>query len=250
MGYAVAITVVDAAGANASTAAGAMADEAVEGVVVIAPSEAAAVSIRAMPRGVPVVAVEASFDESVPVVAVDQFTGARLATDHLLDLGHRTVWHVAGPSDWAEATERVEGWRASLSAAGIATPPVLRGDWSPASGHRAAQDLVTRPDVTAVFVANDQMAVGLLNGLHGHGVRVPEDISIVGFDDIPESAFFIPPLTTVCQDFDAVGRLGVALLMDLINGVQGAQHVHQRIVPTLTVRASTAPPPGSRRPGP
>jgi DNA-binding LacI/PurR family transcriptional regulator len=164
-----------------------------------------------------------------------------LATEHLLALGHRTVWHVAGPEDWAEANDRVEGWRASLSEAGIAAPPVLRGDWSPASGHRAASELVQGRDVTAVFVANDQMAIGLLNGLHDRGVRVPQDMSVVGFDDIPEAEFLIPPLTTVRQDFDAVGRLGVKLLTDLIAGAAGAEHARHRIVPTLSVRGSTAP---------
>jgi LacI family transcriptional regulator len=240
-GYAVTVTVVDASAQSALSAAAAMADEAVEGVIVIAPSEAAAGSIRSMPRGVPVVAVEASFDDSLPVAAVDQFAGARLATEHLLALGHRTVWHVAGPEDWAEANDRVEGWRASLSEAGIAAPPVLRGDWSPASGHRAASELVQGRDVTAVFVANDQMAIGLLNGLHDRGVRVPQDMSVVGFDDIPEAEFLIPPLTTVRQDFDAVGRLGVKLLTDLIAGAAGAEHARHRIVPTLSVRGSTAP---------
>jgi LacI family transcriptional regulator len=249
-GYAVMVTVLDTAGASVRSAAAAMADQAVEGVLVIAPNEATAAGIRRLTPTVPTVAVEAGYGESVAVAAIDQLAGARQATNHLLALGHRTVWHIAGPADWTEAQGRVEGWRAALSESGAAAPPLLRGDWSPASGYRAALELAARAEVSAVFVANDQMALGLLSAFHQKGIRVPEDVSVVGFDDIPEAEFLVPALTTVHQDFDAVGRLAVQLLIDLINGVGHAQDARPQIVPRLTIRASTAAPPAAtRRPG-
>ncbi len=145
-------------------------------------------------------------DDSVPVVAVDQHGGAAAATRHLLDLGHRTVWHIAGPTESLEAEQRVDGWRSTLEAAGVEPPPLLRGDWSARSGYELAPQLARTPGVTAVFVANDQMALGVLRYLHESGRAVPRDISIVGFDDIPEAAYFTPPLTTVRQDFSELGR--------------------------------------------
>jgi DNA-binding LacI/PurR family transcriptional regulator len=248
-GYSVTVTVIESSGAGVKLVADAMADQALEGVLVIAPSEAAAKSVRNLSALVPVVAVEARYDGEVPCAAVNQFVGAQLATQHLLDLGHETVWQVAGPDDWVEARDRIEGWRATLSDAGVAAPPLLRGDWSAASGYQAALDLAARPNVTAVFAANDQMAVGLLNGLHQAGLRVPEDVSVVGFDDIPEAAYLIPPLTTIRQDFVEIGKLGVRLLTDLINGTTGGQD-QLTVDPELVIRASTAPPNPGRRPAP
>jgi DNA-binding LacI/PurR family transcriptional regulator len=240
-GYSVTVTVIEAsAGDDLTTTT--MTDQAVDGLLVIAPSEAAARRVRRMTSLVPVVAVEASYDRNVPLAAVDQFTGARLATEHLLSLGHDTVWQVTGPDDWVEARERIEGWRAALSDAGVAAPPLIRGDWSPASGYEAARQILAVKGVTAVFAANDQMALGLLNGLHEAGLRVPRDISVVGFDDIAEAGYLIPPLTTVRQDFFEIGRHGVSLLKALIEG-QPVENPQVRIVPSLIVRASTGPPP-------
>ena len=134
----------------------------VDGILIIAPQEAAAEAVLHVPDDLPVVAVEAGPDEAVPVVAVDQLAGAAAATRHLLELGHPTVWHVAGPSDWLEARQRVEGWRATLEAAGADVPPLSTGDWSARSGYEIGRQLLTVPDISAVFMANDQMALGLL----------------------------------------------------------------------------------------
>ncbi|WP_345635714.1 LacI family DNA-binding transcriptional regulator [Rugosimonospora acidiphila] len=219
----------------------ALADQSVDGVIVIAPREDSARGVSEFQGGLPIVAVEAGYaGGDVPVVSVDQFTGARLATDHLLELGHRTVWHVAGPADWLEAQERVEGWRASLADAGVPAPPLIRGDWSPASGYRAGLDLAARPGASAVFVANDEMALGLLHALSERGVRVPQDVSVVGFDSIPESEFFIPALTTVRQDFDELGRRGLELLVDLMDDSPTHEEFRSRVTPSLMVRRSTA----------
>ena len=145
----------------------------VDGILVIAPQESATQALLHLPEDVPVVAAEAGPDDAVPRVAVDQIDGARLATAHLLDLGHRTVWHISGPPDWLEAQDRVDGWRATLDAAGAPAPPVLVGDWSARAGHELGRELAANPDVTAVFVANDQMALGLLRSLHEAGRRDP-----------------------------------------------------------------------------
>jgi DNA-binding LacI/PurR family transcriptional regulator len=210
----------------------------VDGIVVIAPQKSAVDALLRLPAAVPVVAVEGGPDETVPVVAVDQLGGAAAATRHLLDLGHRTVWHVAGPSDWLEAEQRADGWRSALEAAGAPVPPLLRGDWSARSGYEAGQRLVAAEGVTAVFVANDQMALGLLRLLHEVGREPPAGISVVGFDDIPEAAYFHPPLTTVRQDFAEVGRRCLHLVLGQIeSGVRSWSRV---VIPAeLVVRKST-----------
>jgi DNA-binding LacI/PurR family transcriptional regulator len=241
----------------------------VDGLVVIAPQSAVAVALADMPQPVPVVTVEGDAEVGLPVVNVDQRKGGVLVTDHLLRLGHRTVWHVSGPQDWLEAEGRMEGWRETLRAAGAEVPVPLSGDWSPRSGYRCGQLLAGVPDLTAVFVANDQMALGVLRALDEARIRVPDDVSVVGFDDIPESEFYAPPLTTVSQDFSEVGRKAIELLLDALAdgelssrrpprpvvglgegaidvpaGASGtpAPHPHVVVQPYLVVRRSSGPP--------
>lgn len=180
------------------------------------------------------------------VVQTDHAEGARLATAHLLSQGHRTVHHLAGPADSFAARERERGWRKALEAAGAPTPSLLRGEWTASSGHRAGAALVeqrTTDAATAVFAANDQMALGVLRALADGGRRVPEDVSVIGFDDVVESADYRPPLTTVRQDFDALGARVVEVLID---GVESREARTPPVVdvlgPTLVVRESTAPP--------
>jgi DNA-binding LacI/PurR family transcriptional regulator len=210
-------------------------EQGVDGVLVIAPQESAARGLLQIPSDIPVVATEAGPPDAVPLVAVDQVAGARLATEHLLALGHRTVWHVAGPADWLEAQDRVRGWREALAAAGMVAPPPLPGDWSARSGYAVGQLL---GPATAVFAGNDQMALGVLRALHELGRRIPEDISVVGFDDIPEAAYFTPPLTTVRQRFDEIGRRALRLLLELLEG--GSRRAGETVAPELVVRASSA----------
>lgn len=213
----------------------------VDGVLLITPQERAAEAFAHLPRDLPVVAVEAGPEETVPAVTVDQVAGAAAATRHLLELGHRTVWHIAGPPDWLEAQQRVSGWMAALQAAGADPPPLVSGDWSARSGYELGQRLASVSDATAIFAGNDQMALGVLRALHEAGRDVPGDVSVVGFDDIPEAQFFTPPLTTVHQDFNEVGRQGLMLLLDEIGA---AERSAARVVvpPLLKVRDSTAPP--------
>ena len=148
------------------------------------------------------------------------------------------MWHVAGPSDWLEAQQRLEGWRTTLEQAGADVPPHLVGDWSARSGYEIGRRLLNLREITAVFMANDQMALGLLRSLHERGRRVPEDVSVVGFDDIPEALYFTPPLTTVRQDFTAVGRQSLLrLLAEMESGSRSS--IRETVAPELIVRAST-----------
>jgi DNA-binding LacI/PurR family transcriptional regulator len=240
-GYAVSIVSLDSLGRDEiKRAIERLRMQGVDGVVVIAPHVAMMGALWDLPEDLPVVAVEAGAQGGVPSVAVDQHQGARLATEHLLALGHETVYHLAGPTDWIEARERVEGWLAAVHEAGAAAPAPLRGEWSPQSGYELGRRLIDLPDLTAVFVANDQMALGFLRLLHERGRVVPADVSIVGFDDIPEAAYFTPPLTTVRQDFEEIGERSVHLLLDAIRGVDDSR-VRAAITPELVVRDSTAP---------
>ncbi len=214
--------------------------QAVDGILVIAPQVTAAHAVAQLPGDVAVVAVEAGPDDGLSVVAVDQFAGAAAGTRHLLELGHRTVRHIAGPGDWYESRQRIAGWRHALERAGAEPHPPLVGDWSARAGYELGRRLMAAPDVTAVFVANDQMALGVLRVLHETGRSVPHDVSIVGFDDVPEAAYFTPPLTTVRQDFMEMGRRGLHLLLREIDG--GARSTTRETVPAeLVVRASTGP---------
>ncbi|MBR8638248.1 LacI family DNA-binding transcriptional regulator [Streptomyces tuirus] len=172
---------------------------------------------------------------------------ARAATEHLLDLGHQTVHHLAGPRQWYATKDRIEGWQAALAARGAHEPPLLNGDWSAASGYAAGRALASDGSVTAVFAAGDEMAIGLIHALREAGRRVPEDISVVGFDGNPVFAYVSPPLTTVRQPFEAAAREGIRLLVHAIEK-PGAELPPADEPPVeLVVRGSTAPPPS--RPG-
>jgi DNA-binding LacI/PurR family transcriptional regulator len=212
-------------------------DQGVDGVAVIAPLRTGMDALRHVRRDFAVVAVEAAPNATIPVATVDQMAGAVAATRHLLSLGHQTVWHLAGPNDWSEAEERVEGWRAALIEAQAPVPPLVRGDWTPRSGYELGEHLLQIPEMTAIFVANDQMALGLLRRLHEAGREVPRDLSVVGFDDIPEAAYFTPPLTTVRQDFAELGRRCLQLLLSRLEGETGPMRVV--VPPELVVRSST-----------
>ena len=219
----------------------------VEGILVIAPHTEASEALLHAPTDVPLIAAEAGPERAMPVVAVDQAAGAAGATRHLLELGHQTVWHVAGPADFIESRQRRDGWAATLEGAGAEVPEPLIGDWSPRAGYKLGQKLSGNLDVTAVFVANDQMALGLLRAMHEAGRDIPGELSVVGFDDIPEAAYFQPPLTTVRQDFIEMGRRSLTLLLRTIETGPRASG-GSLVPPELIVRASTGPARASRRP--
>lgn len=217
-----------------------LADQGVEGVILAIPLIHVSRKMEQLTRSLPTITIDGSRTSASEVVAVDQTQAARLATDHLLELGHETVWHVAGPGEWLDAASRLQGWRETLEAAGKDVPPVLKGDWSPASGYRNGLILGRIPEVTAVFVASDEMAFGVIRALHELGRRVPEDISVVGVDDIALSEYCSPSLTTVAQSFADMGALAVSHLMRHIADPEAAPEP-ESVEPRLVVRASTAP---------
>lgn len=228
-GYAVTVVTLGADG-DISEAFDRLRDQGVDGAIVL--NEATALARHAASAGLRLVVVDSPPDERFTVVGIDHAEGARVATARLLAAGHRIVHHLAGPVDSYAAAERERGWREAMAAAGVEAPEVVRGDWSAASGYAQAQRLT---DVTALFVANDQMALGALRALAEAGRRVPEDVAVIGFDDIADAADFRPPLTTVRQDFDALGDQAVSRLVSWIDGRRPTDLL---VTPELVPRAS------------
>ncbi|WP_394554734.1 LacI family DNA-binding transcriptional regulator [Agromyces sp. MMS24-JH15] len=218
-----------------------LAAQRVEAIVLIAGEREAVEVLREVDAGVPVVALASEPEPGMHRVSIDQVAGARLAVEHLIGLGHREIRHVTGPADSMDAAERRRGWAEALREHGLAVHEPIAGDWLPASGYAAGRALLADRDATAVFVANDHMTLGVLHACREAGVAVPADLSVVGFDDIPEAVYFAPPLTTVRQDFDALGRDIMATVLDVLrHGADAPDSVARR--PSLAVRESTAPP--------
>ncbi len=216
----------------------------VDGIVIAAPLLEAEDQIRQLTARIPTVSTDGSSGIFQNLVGVDQDLAAALATAHLLELGHKTVWHVAGPSDWSDAIVRLDSWRRTLREAGKEVPPELHGDWSPESGYRSGMILGRMPEVTAILVASDEMAFGVIRALTELGRRIPEDVSVVGIDDIDLAAYANPPLTTIRQSFEDTGRRAVLRLVAQIANPD-AENPPELVAPTLVVRGSTAPPPAA-----
>jgi DNA-binding LacI/PurR family transcriptional regulator len=176
---------------------------------------------------------------------MDNRAGGRLATEHLLDQGYRKVGIITGPANWWEAQERLEGWREVIGERNLAGCEnlICEGDWEAQSGEQGFRALyATAPDLDAVFVCNDQMSLGALHAANSLGLKVPADVGIVGFDDIPEAGYFSPPLTTVRQDIRELGSQAVSWLMESIKAVPDEEHFRTQehfIVPELIVRRSS-----------
>lgn len=209
----------------------------VEGIVVVAPHARTLRTLDELSIGIPVITLH-SAGQGQAGISVDQAAGARLAVAALADAGHVRIAHLAGPTDWLEARSRSDGFAAELSDRRLPDGPVVVGDWTARSGYEAVAELIDS-GVTAVFAANDQMALGLISGLHERGVSVPSDISVVGFDDIPDAAYYWPQLTTVRQDFEELARRAVAALTEQADAVASDL---APIAPVLVARNSVAPP--------
>ncbi|RMB62425.1 LacI family DNA-binding transcriptional regulator [Tessaracoccus antarcticus] len=218
-----------------------MSEAAVDGAILLLEIEAAdELHLTRLPYD-RLVIVDSNAAYRFPVVDSDQASGTRAVMDHLLGLGHSTVHHVGGPENSFSAAARADSWREYLVAHGRPVPEPIIGDWSAESGYRAGVHIADDGVATAVFVANDEMALGLMRALGERGIRVPQDVSVVGFDDIALAANFPVPLTTVHQNFDEVGRRCVEMLIRRIEGDSVPPGVD--LVPTsLVVRQSTAPP--------
>jgi len=243
LGYSVVVASAVASSEDFGRAVGRLIDQGVDGLILANPYVDHGLSARVL-RGVPAVNVGEDLGPGLgcPSVAVDQELGARLVVEHLLGLGHRTVHHLAGPVAQGAALRRVEGWRRALGEAGRDVPEPLAGDWTARSGYELGRALAVDPDVTAVFAANDQMAVGVMRAMAEAGRAVPADVSVVGFDDTPDSGYQVIPLTTVRQAFAELSRQAVT---DLVAAVEdGARERRSVRVPVdLVVRSSTGPAP-------
>lgn len=212
----------------------------VEALVIVATERQTIEAINDLDLDVPLVTADSSGLTVAPSVSIDQVNGARVATAYLADLGHREILHVAGPPDSIDAVDRERGWRAELERRGLAVHEPLSGDWTANRGQEIGEelaDLLGTRAYSAVFVANDQMALGILHAFTDRGIRVPQDVSLIGFDDIPEAAHFTPPLTTIRQDFR---ELGQRIVRTVVSGLAGNEVEHTETTqPHLIERAST-----------
>ncbi|MGW1024679.1 LacI family DNA-binding transcriptional regulator [Streptomyces sp. NPDC002577] len=250
MGYALrVVNTMEGDPAGVAGAVDSLLEQGVDGIVVSEPIDEGTVSLSADVPLLVLGAPAAFAGPQVVTAGVDAELLARVATEHLLDLGHPTVHHLAGPQRWFSARDRLNGWRAALAAHGRTEPPVVEGDWSAASGCSAGRELASRSDVTAVFAANDDMAIGLIRALTEAGRRVPDDVSVVGFDDIPVAAYVTPPLTTVRQPFDAVAQGGLKRLVHAIENPSADPLPPSDPPVDLVVRSSTTAPPPRTTPG-
>lgn len=212
----------------------------VDALCVIAPRSSSVAALRRISLTIPLLVVKADADPSFLTVSIDQQAGAALVVDHLVALGHRDILHIAGPLDWLDARARERAFHARAKSWGIRERPIVVGDWSADFAYDFAMGLNRLPDYTAVFVANDDMAVGLIHGLHDKGFEVPRDLSVVGFDDVPLARHVLPPLTTVRQDFAALGAAVVEMLRAALEERELPQLT--RIPTELVTRSSSAAP--------
>ncbi|MFI2754459.1 LacI family DNA-binding transcriptional regulator [Cellulomonas sp. P22] len=242
-GYLVVITVVESDEPDVvDSAVGLVLGQAVAGAVVLEFDAAGIAAARAVPGSVPVVTVSATRPgtHARPHAELDDRCAAAEAVDYLLGLGHRTVHHVSIPSTGPEVG-RTLGWRDALVAAGAPVTEPMAPGWHPSAGYDAGVHLARDPEVTAVLAGNDQLAIGLMRAFMDAGRSVPEDVSVVGFDDEPFAEMWSPALTTVRQDFVGLGHRAFALLDEQLR--TGTSEARSTAVPRLVVRGSAAPPP-------
>ena len=245
VGYTVtSVSIRDEAHLSPADSVAHLTDQGVDALCVVAPRSSSVSAIKRIDVGLPVLVVKAERDDAFLTVSVDQRLGTHLAVDHLAGLGHRDILHLAGPLDWLDARSRERAFHARAQSWELRERPIVVGDWTADFGYDFARGITRMPDYTAIVAANDEMALGVIHGLHESGISVPHDVSVVGFDDLPTSRHFLPPLTTVRQDFHALG----AAVMDVLRAAIEGRPIPQRtIIPAdLTVRESTAPPRGER----
>lgn len=213
--------------------------QSVEGLIAVAPQTRVVPILDELKLPVPVQIVASTGTSSSHN---DQTAGARAAVRHLIELGHSRILHIAGPRDWVEADHRMRGYLAEMDANDLTPRPPVLGDWTAQFGFEAGLELLRTEDATAVFAGNDHMALGLMHAVRAIGRSVPEDISVVGFDDVPESAHLWPPLTTVRQDFAGIGARAITDLLSRLGESSDAVGLSEPDHLRLIVRSSTAPP--------
>ncbi len=212
-----------------------------DGAILTAPVESKLFEeITANPPLLPIIQIRNQRGSAAPSVIIDQYYGSQIATQHLLDLGHRRIAEICAPLIYHEALSRHTAFEDTLNISGLSpADKVEANEWMPHDGYLAANQLIERGvNFTGLIVSNDYLALGAILALNEHGLHIPEDISIVGFDDAPESAYYMPPLTTIKQDYDALGTESIHYLVELINNQETS--IHQRVLtPQLILREST-----------
>ncbi len=215
----------------------------VAGILMHLPLEIDLRILQELCRNIPFVALDSDFGFVAHSVLVHQDRASSMATNYLINLGHREIAYLRAPLLWRAARLRYQGWLDALKGARLSPGPLAEGDWTSVSGFEATLGLLKnhRGKFTALVVANDQMALGAIRAFEESGIRVPADVSVVGFDDIPEAAFFRPPLSTVKQDFTAVGELGFQSLITQWTGASVCPKIYT-VNPTFVERYSTTRP--------
>lgn len=208
----------------------------VDGIVIIAPQLQDTKEIINAIGKYPAVLVEGESSALLPSVNVDQLYGSYELTKYLISLGHKFIAHISGPKDWYESQKRLAGFKQALEEENLDSSFTYEGDWSAQSGYNLAKEILKNKTITSIFAGNDSMALGALKVINESGLRVPQDISLVGFDDAPESQFLSPSLTTARQDFQEVGAQALDLLLDLINNKKTSKSV--AIKPKILIRES------------
>jgi LacI family transcriptional regulator len=216
-----------------------------DGAVLVLPSESSDELARLQRRQYPFVVMDPleRLDDGIPVVTAAHWSGARAVTEYLISLGHRRIGVITGPINGVATIDRLGGYHAALLAAGLPAPPqlIVNGEFQVESGVRGAAELLALPErPTAIFAFNDNMAIGALDTIRANGLRVPEDISLVGFDDTQISSVTLPKLTTVRQPLQEMGRVAASILFRLIDG-QPLEVSRMELSTRLVVRDSTAP---------
>ncbi|MEN9961661.1 MAG: hypothetical protein RIS66_74 [Actinomycetota bacterium] len=212
----------------------------IEGLVVITPQSDSVQAVERLVTDIPVVFIDSPNNSKELSAELDNFSGAQRATEHLISLGHKQIVHVAGPTGWFDSAPRVAGYEAAMESAQL-QPKVIPGDWTVPTGYEIGRNLDIEADkVTAIFAANDHLALGLMRALRQRGYSIPERVSIIGFDDVPEAAYYEPPLTTMRPDFAELGRVAMEMMLGHIN--REATLRADTLVPELIIRESTASP--------
>lgn len=238
-GYTVTITVIESADpVEVSRAISLVQDQGPAGVVVLKFDPPGVAALGRLPRDLPTVAISGVRTREVPQAILDEQKSAQALVEHLLSLGHRTVHHVMVPPSRRE-DGRTTGWRRALKDAGAEIPTPFKASWMPESGRQIGLQLADDDAVTAVFCGNDEIAMGVVKGLADRGLRVPEDVSVAGFDDHPLSAMWSPALTTVHQDFVGLGKRAFELLREAISGDTSRRFSSD--LPAVVLRESTGP---------
>jgi len=212
-----------------------------EAIVVTTPQFDYSETVRQMLPNIPALFIDSKSGEGQLAISLDNFAGSRAATEHLIGLGHKNIIHISGPATWQDAEPRIRGYESAMISAGL-RPKVISADWLIETGYKIGLELdLDTAKTTAIVAANDHLALGLMKAFKERHIAVPERVSIVGFDDIPEARFLDPALTTLRPDFDQLGKLAVNLLLGSIS--QSETVDNKNLYPELIIRNSTATPP-------